>query len=232
MTVDPTRPAVVCGRAGSILDDHKEGTMSSTETTVLNVREAAEQRRSVRSYAPEPIPREELEEILRVTSLAPSAYNLQPWRFVVVETPELKHRLAEAAYNQKQVRSAPAVIVLYTDMENTLEHVDEVLHPGMDAARRAASRRTILGQFAGKTDAEREGWGAEQGNIALGYLLLAAESHGYQTSPMLGFDAEAVKRLLGLPARARIPALVAIGRGTEEGFPHHRHPLDRIARVA
>jgi nitroreductase len=206
--------------------------MSSTETTLLNVREAAEQRRSVRSYTPEPIAREELEEILRVTGLAPSAYNVQPWRFVVVETPELKDRLAEAAYNQRQVRSAPAVIVLYTDVRDALEHVDEVLHPEMDAAKRGAARKTILGSFAGKSEAEREAWGAEQGNIALGYLLLAAEAHGYRTSPMLGFDAGAVKELLGLPAHVRIPALVAIGRGAEEGFPHHRHPLERIARAA
>jgi nitroreductase len=206
--------------------------MNSTATDLLNVREAAEQRRSVRSYEPAAIPREDLEEILRVTSLAPSAFNLQPWRFVVVETPKTKEQLAKAAFNQRQVGSAPAVIVLYTDMQDTLENVDEVLHPGMDAAQRDGARETILNSFASKSEAEREAWGAEQGNIALGYLLLAAEAHGYQTSPMLGFDAEAVKRLLGLPAHVRIPALVAIGRGTEEGFAHHRHPLERIARAA
>jgi nitroreductase len=206
--------------------------MYTTSTDLLNVREAAERRRSIRSFEPEPIPREDLEEILRVTGLAPSAYNLQPWRLVSVETPEVKEKLAEAAYNQPQVRSAPAVLVLYTDMRDTLETLDEVLHPGMDAERRAGARKSILGSFAGKSEAQREAWGAEQGNIALGYLLLAAEAHGYQTSPMLGFDPEAVKRLLGLPAHVRIPALVAIGRGTEEGFPHHRRPLERIVRAA
>ncbi|MBA4160090.1 MAG: nitroreductase family protein [Gemmatimonadetes bacterium] len=203
-----------------------------TITDLLNVREAAEQRRSIRSYEPESIPRADLAEILRVAGLAPSAFNLQPWRFVVVETPEVRAKLSEAAYNQKQVRSAPAVLVLYTDMKDTLENVDEVLHPGMDAAAGAAARKTILNSFASKGEAEREAWGAEQGNIALGYLLLAAEAHGYQTSPMLGFDAEAVKRLLGLPDHVRIPVLVAIGKGTEEGFPHHRHPADRIVRTA
>ncbi|HLM67932.1 MAG TPA: nitroreductase family protein, partial [Longimicrobium sp.] len=186
-------------------------------TDLLTVREAAEQRRSIRAYSPEPVAREDLDEILRVTSLAPSAFNLQPWRFVVVETPEVKDALAGAAFNQRQVRSAPAVIVLYTDMKDTLEHVDEVLHPGMDAVRRASAREGVLRPFAAKTEAEREAWGAEQGNIALGFLLLAAEAHGYQTSPMAGFDAEAVKRLLGLPAHVRIPAIVAIGRGAEEG---------------
>lgn len=203
-----------------------------TITDLLNVREAAEQRRSIRSYEAGPIPRGDMEEILRVTGLAPSAFNLQPWRFVVVETPQARAKLAEAAYNQKQVRSAPAVLVLYTDMNDTLENVDEVLHPGMDAVARAAARKTILNSFVSKSDAEREAWGAEQGNIALGYLLLAAEAHGYQTSPMLGFDAEAVKRLLGLPAHVRIPALVAIGKGAEEGFSHHRHPVDHIMRAA
>lgn len=201
-------------------------------TDLLTVREAAEQRRSIRAYEPGPMPPEDLREILRITSLAPSAFNLQPWRFVVVETPEVKEELAGAAFNQRQVRSAPAVIVLYTDMKDTLENVDEVLHPGMDAVRRAAARAGVLKPFAAKSEAEREAWGAEQGNIALGYLLLAAEAHGYQTSPMAGFDADAVKRVLGLPAHVRIPAIVAIGRGAEEGFPHHRHPLERIARTA
>jgi nitroreductase len=201
-------------------------------TDLLTVREAAEQRRSIREYAPEAIDRQDLDEILRVTSLAPSAFNLQPWRFVVVETPAVKDALAGAAFNQPQVRSAPAVIVLYTDMADTLENVDEVLHPGMDAVQRAGARESVLRSFASKSEAEREAWGAEQGNIALGYLLLAAEAHGYQTSPMAGFDADAVKGVLGLPAHVRIPAIVALGRGVEEGFAHHRHPVQRIARAA
>lgn len=204
----------------------------STMTEVLSVREAAERRRSIRRYEQEPIPARDLEEILRVASLAPSAFNLQPWRFVVVEAPELRERLAGAAYGQQQVRSAPAVIVMYTDMADTLANVDEVLHPGMDEAKRAGAREGVLRPFAAMSAEEREGWGAEQGHIALGFLLLAAASEGYQTSTMAGFEKDAVKELLGLPAHARVLALVAIGHGAEEGFPHHRHPVERITRVA
>jgi nitroreductase len=206
--------------------------MSSTSTDLLSVREAAEQRRSIRAFEPEAIPREDLEQILDVVRLAPSAFNLQPWRFVVVEDPELKGRLAAAAFDQPQVHSAPAVIVLYTDMEDTLATVDEVLHPGLDAEARDRTRRSILNLFGSQPVEQRESWAAGQGFIALGYLLLAAEAHGYQTSPMSGFDLGAVKELLGLPEAARIPALVAIGRGTEAGFPPHRHSLERIVRAA
>jgi nitroreductase len=206
--------------------------MMNTTSELLNVRDAARQRRSIRAYGLEAIPTDDMREILEVTGLAPSAFNLQPWRFVVVETPEVKEKLAAAAYGQRQVSAAPAVIVLYTDMEDTLAHVDEVLHPGMDAVKRAAAREGVLKPFMAKTPAEREAWGAEQGHIALGFLLLAAQSHGYQTSTMAGFEPAAVKALLDLPENARVVALVAIGRGAEEGFPHHRHQVERIARAA
>jgi nitroreductase len=206
--------------------------MSFTHTDVLSVADAARQRRSVRQYEQEPIPHADLEEIFDVVRLAPSAFNAQPWRFVVVETPELKEKLVAAANNQRQVRSAPAVIVLYTDMADTLSSLDDIMHPGMDATARTRLSEGVLKNFGSQAEAEREAWAYGQGNIALGYLLLAAEAHGYQTSPMGGFNPEAVKTLLGLPAHVRIPALVAIGHGTEGGVEHHRHDLDRILRYA
>ncbi len=206
--------------------------MSNRSGNILTVDEAAEKRRSIRKYLPGPIPRSDMDDILRLTGLAPSSFNTQPWRFVVVEDPGTKEKLAEAAYNQRQVVSAPAVIVLYTDMADALATVNEVLPPGMDAAGKENLRSLITNTYGSLAAADREAFGAGQGYIALGYLMLIAEAHGYQTSPMLGFDPEAVKKLLGLPAHVRIPALVAIGKGAEEGFPHHRHSLSRISRYA
>lgn len=198
-------------------------------TSILSVTEAAERRRSIRAFEPEPIARETLNQILDVVRLAPSAFNIQPWRFVAVESPELKAELAAAAYNQRQVHSAPTVLVLYTDMADALDRVDELLHPGMDDTQKASVRATILENFGSMTPEAQETWAASQGNIALGYLLLAIESHGYQSSPMLGFDPERVKTLLGLPANVRIPAIIALGKGTEDGFEHHRHSVNRIS---
>ncbi len=206
--------------------------MSNKNEKILTVDEAAEKRRSIRKYLPSPVPRSDMEEIIRLAGLAPSSFNIQPWRFVVVENPEIKAKLAEAAYNQRQVTSAPAVIVLYTDMADVLAKVDEIIPPGMKGEERDRFRSLVLNSYTPLSEADREAFGAGQGYIALGYLMLAAEAHGYQTSPMLGFDPEAVKKLLGLPSHVRIPAIVAIGKGAEEGFPHHRHPLSRIARFA
>lgn len=199
-------------------------------TDILTVAEAAKTRRSIRAFDPTPIPHEEINQILDVVRLAPSAFNIQPWRFVAVESAELKDRLAAAAFSQRQVKSAPLVLVLYTDMADSLKRVDELLHPGMDDAQKASVRTTILNNFGKMTPEAQESWAAAAGNIALGYLLLAIESHGYQSSPMAGFNAEEVKKLLGLPENVRVPALIAVGKGTEGGFEHHRHSVDRIGR--
>jgi nitroreductase len=202
--------------------------MSYNAAQILTVTEAAEARRSVRKYDPTPIPRADLLEILRVTGLAPSPWNLQPWRFVIVEDVAIKTQLQAAAYGQPQIASAPAVIVMYSDMTGTLETVEDTIHPGMpDHARIAADMRA---KFGGMSENDRHAWGFAEANIALGYLLLTAQAHGYSTSPMLGFMPDKVKELLHLPADARIPALVAIGVGAEEGFPHHRHSVERVAR--
>ena len=197
---------------------------------VLTVTEAAEARRSIRKYDPAPIPREHLTEILRVTSLAPSPWNLQPWRFVIVEDSVTKAKLQEAAYGQPQIGAAPAVIVLYSDMTDAINTVEETIHPGMRGPQGDKAAADIRATFAAFTDSDRAAWGNAESNIALGFLLLSAQAHGYSTSPMLGFQPDKVKELLGLPADARIPALIAIGKCAEEGFPHHRHPLARTTR--
>jgi nitroreductase len=195
------------------------------------VREAAESRRAIRKYVKEKVPEEDLREILRQTRLAPSPDNFQPWRFVVVRAPELRARMVPAAQNQKQVALAHALIVLYADMEDVLATVDERIHPGFDEAGRARARSSFLKNFGAQSVEERQRYAHGLAYIALGYLLLSAQAMGYTTSPMLGFHPEQVKELLGLPDHVTIPALVAIGKGDEPGFPHHRHSVERIARI-
>lgn len=196
----------------------------------MTVREAAESRRAIRQFVQDEMPEEDLREILRQARLAPSPDNFQPWRFVVVRDPDLRARMLPAADNQRQVASAHALIVLYADMEDVLANVDEMIHPGFDEAGRAKVRATFVKRFSAQSVQERGVYAHGLAYIALGFLLLAAQSMGYRTSPMLGFKPEAMKQVLGLPPHVTIPALVAIGKGAEPGFPHHRHSVERIAR--
>lgn len=191
------------------------------------VTQAAEFRRSIRNYSSEPIPQSELAEILRVAGLAPSPWNLQPWRVHVVTDPALKAELRAASYGQPQVEAGAAVFVIWSDMSDTLAKVEDTIHPGMSdrAAEQAKSMRDI---FAGMGEENAEKWAFAEANIFLGFLLLAIAERGYGSSAMLGFEPDKVRALLGLPDHAQIPALVAVGKPDEEGFPHHRHGLDRF----
>lgn len=202
---------------------------STVQRAALSAADAAVSRRSVRAYRDVPVTDDEVRRLLELTGRAPSAHNLQPWRFVVVRDQALKSQLSAASFNQKQVADAPVVIAMYSDMEDTLESLDQVVHPGLDAEKRASTIDGLRTRF-GKMTAEARGqWANSQSNIALGYLLLIARSEGLDTSPMLGFEPDKVKALLGIPAHATITALVAIGRGAEDGFVSHRHTVDRVA---
>jgi nitroreductase len=197
----------------------------------LTVPAAIDARVSIRKYTDAPVPDADLHRILELAGKAPSAWNVQPWRFVAVRDPEVKQKLMAAAYNQPQVGGAPVVIVVYSDMLDAMDRFPEAAHPGMPADKRDAHVQHVRATFGGQSAEQREAWGAAQTYISVGYLLLAAQSLGYVTSPMLGFDPKAVKELLGIPAHASIPALVAMGVAAESGFSQHRLPVDSIMRV-
>lgn len=195
----------------------------------LSAADAALARHSVRAYRDVPVTDDEIRTLLELTGRAPSAFNLQPWRFIVVRDQAVKDQLQAAAYGQKQVGGAPVVIAMYADMEDTMAHLDQVVHPDLPEDKKAGTIAMLQNTFGGMTPEARGVWANAQANIALGYLLLIAKSEGFDTSPMLGFQAEQVKEILGIPAHATITSLVALGRGADDGFRSHRHSVERVA---
>lgn len=195
----------------------------------LSAAAAAKVRRSVRAYSNQPVTEEEVRTLLELAGRAPSAFNAQPWRFIVVRDQALKDQLKSAAYNQQQVAGAPVLIAMYADMEDTLANLGDIVNPGLSPEARTATIERLSNTWGGMAVADRAAWANGQANIALGYLLLIAQSEGFATSPMLGFQPDQVKLLLNIPAHATITALVALGHAAEDGYPSHRLELDRIA---
>jgi nitroreductase len=81
----------------------------------MDVFDAIKARRSIRKYKPQPIPTEKLEAILEAARLAPSAANRQPWRFIIIQDPERKKALAEAANHQTFLENAAAIVAAVGD---------------------------------------------------------------------------------------------------------------------
>jgi nitroreductase len=200
----------------------------TTKIEKTSVQQAIKSRHSIRKYIQQPIDREDFQNIFELVRLSPSAWNLQPWRFHVVLNEDLKQKLEDSAYGQKQVTFAPAVIVVTSDMEDVLANLSETVHPGLSEERKEEEVANLSAFFNGMSVEERGQWGLTQTNIAFGFLMIAVQGMGYASNPMLGFDQDKVRELLKLPAHVKFAGILPIGKPDGEGYPHHRFDLNKI----
>src|ERR1700709_2080237 len=99
-------------------------------TTQKSLAQAIRDRRATPSFDGTPIAANDLRNILEAGLYAPSGYNMQPWRFVVVQSAEQKRRLRAASYNQAKVEEASVVIVACGDRDGWRKDLDEMLRLG------------------------------------------------------------------------------------------------------
>lgn len=172
-------------------------------------------RRATPRFAPDPVPEAVIETALRVAAEAPSGYNLQPWRFILVQDAAHRARLREAAFDQPKVSEAPLVVVACAERDGWQDHLEEIF---ATRAQRTGSKGSLEAAKKGALDfvntMPREVWLNRHVMIGFTYLMLAFESLGYDTAPMEGFSAPAVRAVVGLPDDAVVVALLAVGRGT------------------
>ena len=180
--------------------------------------EAIRARRSIKHYdASHSMTAEEVNEILSLAILSPTAFNIQNWRFVVVDDPDLREKIRKAAWNQSQVTDASLFIILCADLKawekepgrywaKASKEVQEFMFPALDS------------YYRGKEQVQRDEAMRSCGIVAQ-TIMLAAKSLGYDSCPMDGFDFEKVAQLIRLPDDHVIAMFVAIGKGTKEAWP-------------
>jgi len=177
--------------------------------------EAIAGRRATPSFDGEPIPPEDLQQILDAGLHAPSGYNMQPWRFVVVQSPEQKKRLRTASYNQGKVEEASAVIVACGDTDGWRKDIDLMLQQGreggMPESYAAQARSSVTNYLSGFSSDQMHGWLNKMVMIAFTHMMLMAEVMGYDTAPMEGFEQDKVHEVLRLPLSYWVVALLGVG---------------------
>ncbi|HMF63576.1 MAG TPA: nitroreductase family protein [Edaphobacter sp.] len=177
--------------------------------------EAILDRRATPSFDGALIPAEDLKQILDAGLHAPSGYNMQPWRFIVVQSPEQKRRLRAASYNQGKVEEASAVIVACGDADGWRKDLDLMLQlgrqGGMPESYAAQARSSVPNYLSSFSSAQMQAWLNKQVMLAFTHMLLMAEVMGYDTAPMEGFEQDKVHEVLRLPLSYWVVALLAIG---------------------
>ncbi len=168
----------------------------------VDVFEAMEKRHSVRAFdASREVPQEMVDEVLRCACLAPSAGNVQPWRFTVVRDARVKEALAAAALGQTFVAQAPVVIVVCADLK---------AHAG------SYGRRGV------------ELYAIQDTAAAVQNMLLAATALGLGTCWVGAFREEEAARALDLPPHLRPLALVPMGYAVRAGSQPRKIPHARL----
>ena len=203
--------------------------------------EVVEERRATLSFDGSPVPEEVMRRILDAGSKAPSGYNIQPWRFVVVESPEMRQKLRAASFGQPKVEEAGAVIVCCGDLSAVRpEQFSRVLEMsekrGFRREQNEKVKQIVTGTFSGAPgDAmgispDYAVWLNRHVMIAFTTMMWMAEVLGYDTAPMEGFLESKVREALEIPQNIRVVALLAIGRrkGEDKKFAG-RLPVEEVA---
>ena len=184
----------------------------------MNVSDAIIHRRSIKAYDPHhKMTEQEIEKLMSLAVLSPTAFNIQNWRFVLVTDPVLRQQIRAVSWNQAQVEEASLLIVLTADLNawdkdparywaNAPQAVQDFLVPA-------------IGQYyRGNPQVQRDEAMRSCG-VAATTIMLAAKEMGYDTCPMDGFDFDAVAKLLKLPAD-HIPVMfVVVGKALEQARP-------------
>jgi len=195
----------------------------------MNTLDAIYQRRAIKHFDPNHrlTPAEE-QELLQATIQAPTSFNIQHWRFVILRDPALRARLRSQFGNDQAQITDASLLILFTadvkawqkDPERYWRHappeVAELLvnwmapfHEGREWLQRDEAQRSI--------------------GMAMQTLMLAAKAMGYESCPMIGFEIEKVAELVKLPADHVMGPLVAIGKGTKDPWPKPGQlPLEEI----
>jgi nitroreductase len=148
----------------------------------MDVTEAIKNRRSVRAYADRPIPPEVMQRMRQALRHAPSACNIQPWHFILVQDAKLRRDVAAAAKGQHWMAQAPVVVV------------------GCGFPEQAYKQ---MGGYGNSVDIDLA--------IAIDHLSLAAVAEGLGTCWIGAFSEEKVKQLLGVPASVKVVAMTPLG---------------------
>lgn len=161
----------------------------------MNFLELIKLRQSVRKYLNKPVEREKIERCIEAARLAPSACNAQPWKYIIIDEPELKEKVAQETFStiasfNKFALQAPVIVSIVMEKPN------------------------LLSQFGGRVK-DKDFYLIDIGITAEHFCLQAAEE-GLGTCMLGWFKERAVLKLLNIPSRKRIGLLITLGYAADE----------------
>jgi nitroreductase/dihydropteridine reductase len=189
----------------------------------LSVIEKLKWRSAIKSFDPsKKVSTEKLDQLLDAIQLAPSSAGLQHYKVLIVENPEIREKLREAAHGQAQLTQSSHVIIFAA--ETNIDSAYVIKYINLIAKTREIGRehleafeQMLLNSVNGLTEDQKITWASKQAYIALGVMLTAAAELDIDACPMEGFLAGKFDEILGLKELGLTTAVIApIGYRSDE----------------
>jgi nitroreductase len=194
-------------------------------------------RRSIRKYdGTFKISNEELQDIILEANLAPSSMNMQPWRYVIVNSTEGKEDLRKAMYgNISQLETSSAMIVMFNDLKkfDLAESIyNKAVLEGLMSTESREKQLLNISKMLVRMDINQINHvGLIDCGLAAMQLMLVAKERGYDTCPIGGFNHDLIHEATGMDKERYKPVMIiSIGKAAEEGSKTIRLTFDEVAR--
>jgi|YelNatPaOPRAMG01_1025707.scaffolds.fasta_scaffold165355_2 nitroreductase len=190
----------------------------------MDLEEILKTRYATKLFDGRQIEKEKLEKLFDLILLTPSSYNLQPWKIKVVEDQETKEKLFAASFNQKQLTTCSAVLVLCADLdiEKNISKLEKKLLVAMPQ-QKVQQFIDLLKNFAKSMDRnQRLIWAQKQVYLLAQTTLLVSKYLGLDSCPMEGFDPVAYSKILNLPDNLVPTLVIPIGYAADKPRPKIR----------
>ena len=207
----------------------------------MNYLDALNKRYSVKKFDPEKIVSSDaLYHILEAARLSASSLGLQPYKLIIVQSPEMKEKLIPAFYNPSQISTCSHLIVIVS--KNTIEseyigdyfsHISKTREISLESL--TPFKESISNHIERLTTEEVMTWADKQCYIVLGNLMFAAALENVDTCPMEGFKQDKIDEILDLDiTKEKVAVTLAIGYRSEEdefqNFKKVRKPTEKLLK--
>ncbi|MBF4692688.1 nitroreductase family protein [Fusibacter ferrireducens] len=200
------------------------------------LRDAFTERRSVNFFNPEKeVTDQTLKEIVELAGLAPSAFNLQPWRVIAVRSEAQKELLSENANKQPKIKEAPVTLIVVGDREGYRpENSVWAELKAMIGDEQAQGAIDAAGFLYGSSEERKIKFAESNAGLYAMSIMLAAKDLGVDSHAMSGVDFEGIKKAFNLNASEEVVMLIGLGHydETKALYPRRtRRSLEEVLEI-
>ncbi len=203
----------------------------ASETKFIDFEDIVKKRYATKLFDGRKVPEEKLNRLLEIIRYAPSSFNIQPWKIIVIKNQDLKEELAPASWNQPQIKSCSHLLVFCAnkDIAGNIDKLEKLIIENGAKAENIKPYIDIMRNFEKNlNDEQKLSWAQRQTFLALGNAVNGAKALGLDSCPMEGFDPKEYAKILKLPENLVPTALCPVGCANDKPKPKLRFQQEEV----